>query len=80
MIQEICPNGVEYRKLDEVTFKITDGMHNLPKGIVPIGEYPIISAQNIKDGRIDISVFLKLTVDFLVIWHIIIYDSARHAS
>lgn len=55
LLQELCPNGVEYKKLSEITVKITDGMHNFPKSIVPDGVYPIISAQNIYDGKIDIN-------------------------
>ena len=52
LIKNLCPNGVEYKKLGDITLKIIDGMHNLPKGIGEIGEYPILSAQNINQGTI----------------------------
>lgn len=40
---------------DIVATKITDGMHNLPKGISSEGYAPILSAVNIHDGVIDYS-------------------------
>lgn len=55
LINRLCPNGVEYRKLGDCVTKITDGMHNLPKEISSNGEFPIISAQNVNNGLIDIS-------------------------
>ena len=55
LIQEYCPDGVEYRKLGDITTKITDGMHNLPKTANTQGEYPVISAQNINNRMIDIN-------------------------
>lgn len=53
LIEELCPDGVEYISLIDIAYKITDGMHNLPKEILTEGKYPIISAQNIHDGIID---------------------------
>ena len=55
LINRLCPNGVEYRRLGDCVTKITDGMHNLPKEISSNGEFPIISAQNVNNGLIDIS-------------------------
>ena len=55
LLRELCPNGVEYKKLGEIATKITDGMHNLPKGAGTDGAYPILSAQNINNGIIDIN-------------------------
>ena len=55
LLRELCPDGVEYKKLGEIATKITDGMHNLPKGAGTNGAYPILSAQNINNGIIDIN-------------------------
>ena len=55
LLRELCPDGVEYKKLGEIATKITDGMHNLPKGAGTDGAYPILSAQNINNGIIDIN-------------------------
>ena len=52
MLHELCPEGVEYKTLGEVAVKISDGMHNLPKGIREFGKYPILSAQNVNKGMI----------------------------
>ena len=52
MLHELCPDGVEYKTLGKVAVKISDGMHNLPKGIREFGKYPILSAQNINKGMI----------------------------
>ena len=52
MLRRLCPDGVEYKTLGEVAVKISDGMHNLPKGIREFGKYPILSAQNINKGMI----------------------------
>ena len=38
--------------MGKVAVKISDGMHNLPKGIREFGKYPILSAQNINKGMI----------------------------
>lgn len=55
LIQEKCSDGVKYKKLGDIAIKITDGMHNLPKGAGTDGAYPILSAQNINNGIIDIN-------------------------
>ena len=55
LLRELCPDGVEYKKLGEIATKITDGMHNLPNGAGTDGAYPILSAQNINNGIIDIN-------------------------
>ena len=55
LIRKLCPDGVEYKKLGKIATKITDGMHNLPKGAGTDGAYPILSAQNINNGIIDIN-------------------------
>ena len=44
--------AIKWLKLSDVSLKITDGMHNLPKDVFPIGNYPIISAQNVNNGLI----------------------------
>lgn len=44
--------AIKWLKLSDVSLKITDGMHNLPKDVFPIGDYPIISAQNVNNGLI----------------------------
>ena len=54
LIQELCPNGVEYKVLSDVAIKFTDGMHSLPKDIRTTGDYPILSAQNVNNGKIDL--------------------------
>ena len=54
LIEKLCPNGVEYKILGDISCKISDGMHNLPKNIKSSGEYPILSAQNITNGNINI--------------------------
>ena len=54
LIAKLCPNGVEYKKIGDVAIKISDGMHNLPKGISSEGEYPVLSAQNINNGFISV--------------------------
>ena len=54
LIKEFCPNGVEYKLLSDITIKFTDGMHTLPKDIRTIGDYPILSAQNVNNGEIDL--------------------------
>ena len=54
LIKELCPNGVEYKLLSDITIKFTDGMHTLPKDIRTIGDYPILSAQNVNKGKIDL--------------------------
>ena len=53
MIAGLCPEGVVFHKLKELCISIKDGMHNLPKTSLERGDYPIISAQNIYDNRID---------------------------
>ncbi|MCD8299702.1 MAG: restriction endonuclease subunit S [Clostridiales bacterium] len=55
LIEKLCPDGVEYKALNEIAEHYTDGMHNLPKGIMDSGEYPILSAQNISGGIIDMN-------------------------
>lgn len=52
LIAEHCPNGVEFLPLKDIAVRITDGSHNPPKGTLG-GEYPMISAKNISNGRID---------------------------
>lgn len=47
--------------LNEACLSIKDGMHNLPKNTSEIGDYPIISAQNINNDKIDY--FAKRYVD-----------------
>ena len=44
---------VEWKTLGEITNKITDGMHNLPKCVQENTGYPVVSAQNINNGTID---------------------------
>lgn len=53
LIQELCPNGVEYKALSDITIRFTDGMHSLPRDIRTTGQYPILSAQNVNNGKID---------------------------
>lgn len=47
--------------LNEACLSIKDGMHNLPKNTSEVGDYPIISAQNINNDKIDY--FAKRYVD-----------------
>ncbi|MFP1666448.1 restriction endonuclease subunit S, partial [Gardnerella leopoldii] len=54
LIQRYFPNGVEHKKLGDIAIRISDGMHNLPKGISLEGEYPVLSAQNINNGFISV--------------------------
>ena len=54
LIAELCPDGVHIQKLKDITLKISDGMHNLPKGSAEQGRYPILSAQNINNGIISL--------------------------
>lgn len=53
LIEQLCPDGVEYKSLACITTNITDGMHSLPNKIVTNSAYPILSAQNINHGKID---------------------------
>lgn len=39
--------------LDEITEKIIDGLHNLPKEIIEESPYPILSAKNIENGSLN---------------------------
>ena len=55
LIKEYCPDGIRFALLKDVTTKIVDGMHNLPKGLSSTGKYPVISAQNISNDSIDMS-------------------------
>ncbi len=55
LIAELCPDGVEYKKLGDIATKIVDGMHSLPKELMEQGPYPVISAQNIHDNLIDMT-------------------------
>ena len=55
LIAELCPNGVEFRPLAKLSKKLVDGMHSLPKGLSEDGLYPVISAQNIANGKIDLT-------------------------
>ena len=52
LIRELCPNGVEYKNLKEISVKISDGSHNPPRAAVDGKRFPMISAQNINEGRI----------------------------
>ncbi len=53
MIKDMCPHGVEFKTLGEVCYTIKDGMHNLPTSTLTETDYPIISAQNIYENKID---------------------------
>ena len=54
LINELCPNGVEYKKIIDVLMQpITDGPHETPK-LVSEG-IPFVSVEAIHDGIIDIS-------------------------
>lgn len=55
LLEQLCLNGVEYKTVSDIAIKYTDGMHNLPKNISTIGAYPILSAQNINNGVIDLN-------------------------
>lgn len=46
-------NSVKYYPLKELCVSIKDGMHNLPKDNSSIERYPILSAQNILNGKIN---------------------------
>ena len=52
LIQELCPNGVEWKKLGEA-FDVRDGTHDSPKK-VDNGQY-LITSKNVKNGGIDYS-------------------------
>ena len=54
LIQQYCPDGVEYITLNKLCYRIVDGMHNLPKDTSSEGKYPILSAQNIIDNKINL--------------------------
>ena len=54
LIAELCPDGVSIQKLKDITLKISDGMHNLPKCSSEQGKYPILSAQNVNNGIVSI--------------------------
>ena len=55
LIAELCHDGVQIQKLKDIALKISDGMHNLPKGIATKGTYPILSAQNVNNGTLSLS-------------------------
>ena len=46
---------VSFLMLKDITERISDGMHNLPKEISSSGEFPVLSAQNVNNGYIDLS-------------------------
>ena len=47
-------DDVDRLPLEKVSKKITDGMHNLPRDIEQHGDYPIISAENVSNGMVNI--------------------------
>ena len=55
IIKEYCPDGVEILTISDIALKFTDGMHNLPKTSSEKLGYPILSAQNINNGLIDMN-------------------------
>lgn len=55
LIDELCPGGVEYRMLGELTTKIVDGSHKVPPKSSNDDALPMISAQNIVNGKLDTS-------------------------
>ena len=55
LIQQYCPDGVEILTISDIALKFTDGMHNLPKTSIEKSSYPILSAQNINNGLIDMN-------------------------
>lgn len=55
LIQQYCPDGVEILTISDIALKFTDGMHNLPKTSIEKSGYPILSAQNINNGLIDMN-------------------------
>ena len=52
LMDTLCPDGVEYKELGEIANKIIDGSHNPPKESTD-GIFPMISAKNINQGKID---------------------------
>lgn len=54
LIRELCPNGVEYKNLKEIAVKISDGSHSPPRAAVDGKRFPMISAQNINEGKISL--------------------------
>lgn len=54
LIQQYCPEGVEYVRLGEVCDRITDGSHNPPTGVIH-SEYKMISSQNIFNDKLIIN-------------------------
>ena len=62
LIQQLCPDGVEYKLLGEVCNSISDGSHNPPKGV---GEssYIMISSQNIQPNGLSFDNVRYLTTE-----------------
>lgn len=62
LIQQLCPDGVEYKSLGEVCNSISDGSHNPPKGV---GEssYIMISSQNIQPNGLSFDNVRYLTME-----------------
>lgn len=53
LIAELCPDGVDFKTLGETATRITDGSHNPPKASFDGVLYPMLSAKNINNGRVD---------------------------
>ena len=62
LIQQLCPDGVEYKLLGEVCNSISDGSHNPPKGV---GEssYIMISSLNIQPNGLSFDNVRYLTTE-----------------
>ena len=53
LLQELCPDGVEYKRLEEVCSVITDGSHASPLGITE--GYYMPSVKDMRENGFDFS-------------------------
>lgn len=53
LISSLSPAGVEFLTMREIATKISDGSHNPPAASTGENLYPMISARNINNGKID---------------------------
>lgn len=55
LIAELCPDGVEYKALGSLTTKLVDGSHKVPPKSSAKDALPMVSAQNVVNGKLDLS-------------------------
>ena len=59
LIQELCPDGVEYKTLEEVCTVVTDGSHSSPVGVT--GGYYMPSVKDMRENGFDFSMCKQIS-------------------